>query len=165
MSLLSLKNWSSIKSGQLEQLLEVKLDGLDKLLPTRPVLQWADKRKPLKLTCSSYILRKGRGNDTLLLLKGQKHAKGRVRYAALLGTLFLETTKLLPEPQECLTASQTIILILLPSKPATSHRFQKPTKKSARARPKRWEQKGTAEEWGQLTGLRVWKAPGTASTN
>lgn len=76
MSLLSLKNWSSIKSGQLEQLLEVKLDGLDKLLPTRPVLQWADKRKPLKLTCSSYILRKGRGNDTLLLLKGQKHAKG-----------------------------------------------------------------------------------------
>lgn len=117
--------------------MEVKLDGPNKLLPTRPVLQWADKREPSKLTCNSFILRNGRGNDTLLLLNGQEHAKGRVRDAALLGILFLETTNLLPKPQEFLTASQTIILVLLPSKPAMSHWFQKTSRKVSKHKAKK----------------------------
>lgn len=72
----------------------------------------------------------------MLLLTGQEGAKRRAQDAALLGTSVLGTTDLFSEPQEFPTGSQTTNPILLPSKPATSHRHQKTNKKTNKHKAK-----------------------------
>lgn len=71
-------------------------------------------------------------------LHGKERAKQRLWNAALLGALVLETSNLLSEPQEFPTASRATIPILLPSKPATSHWYQKNKQKIRQAQ----DQKG-----------------------
>ena len=113
MSLLSPEKRSSIKSGQLEQLWEVKLDGL----PLGQRCGRQIKGSNQKFTGSSIILRGGRSNEwPLAAVRWKRGAQRRVQDAALLGTSVLETTDLLPEPQEFPTGPRQLIpFCFLPS--------------------------------------------------
>lgn len=94
----------------------------------------------------------------------------RVWDAALLWTLLLETTNPLSEPQEFPTASQTTIPILLPSKPATSHWYQKSKQRSQQAQgqkggSRRGQLKNEANLQASHSPTHLKKTPGSASTN
>lgn len=128
------------------------------------------KGRHQKLTCSSFILKKGRIHDLWLLLNGKEDAKRRVCDAALLGTLILETTNLLSEPQEFPTASQTTIPILLPSMPTPSHWYQnkqteKPASTGQRGGSRRGQRKSGGNFQARHRPASLQKCPGTASTN
>lgn len=121
--------------------------------PSGPLCGGQIKGRHQKLTCSSFILRKARSSDLWLLLNGKGDAKRRVCDAALLGTLILETTNLLSAPTgipHCVPDHYSHFASFHDN---TVSLIPKQTnQKASKHRPKRWEQEGAAEEWGQFTG-------------